>query len=125
MVREIIYRNRNNIEEFGVDENDSVNKVLFDTIFQIQYVSIRNDLNDTLLGLFNDAYYICTLILLEKRPYFNINKYIKILSGCQYVDSDRIIIVMSMVSVYLKTLDMITEDIDKTINVIKSKFSGV
>ena len=50
---------------------------LFRQDFQIQYVSIRNDLNDTLLGLFNDAYYICTLILLEKRPYFNINKYIK------------------------------------------------
>ena len=126
MEREEIYKERIRIEEFGVDEKDTLNNALFDVLLNIDYVSKRSDIEKSILGLFNDAYYICTLILLEKRPYFKVNNYKSIIgTDKSSVISDKVIIVMSMVYDYLKTLDEITFDIDKTTNVIRSDFSGL
>ena len=126
MEREEIYKERIRIEEFGVDEKNTLNNALFDVLFNVDYVSKRSDIEKSILGLFNDAYYICTLILLEKRPYFKVNKYKSIIgTDNNSVLSDKVIIVMSMVYDYLKTLDEITFDIDKTTNVIRSEFSSL
>lgn len=124
MERKDIYRERECIEEFGVDEKNTINKAIFDVLFQIGGVS-RNE--ETILGLFNDAYYICTLILLEKRPYFNIEKYQSILEGNNLIlpfSHERVITIMSMVAVYLKSIDMKTDDNDKVIKAIKTRYSG-
>lgn len=124
MERKDIYRERKSIEEFGVDEKNTVNNVMFDVLFQIEGVSGNEE---TMLSFFNDAYYICTLILLEKRPYFNLEKYQIVLGGNNPLLSfsyGRVITIMSMVAVYLKSLDMITNDIDKVIKAIKTRYSG-
>ncbi len=128
MERKEIFRDRKSIEEFGVDTNNTINKALFDVLFQIEYITSKSEMEETLLGLFNDAYYICTLILLEKRPYFKMQRYKDIASGCEEFflafNTERAIIVMSMVSVYLKSLDIITDDINKTIGIIHADYSS-
>lgn len=128
MEREEIYKERKIIEEFRVDEKNTLNNALFDVLFNFDYVSNRSDIEKSILGLFNDAYYICTLILLEKRPYFKIKKYKDIIgadnNSIMSYDANKVIIVMSMVYDYLKTLDLISFDIEKTTNVIRSEFSG-
>lgn len=128
MEREDIYKERNSIEEFGVDEKNTLNNALFDVLFNIDYISTSGDIENYILGLFNDAYYICTLILLEKRPYFKVNKYKSIIgadkNSITLYDANKVILVMSMVYDYLKTLNMISFDIDKTTNIIRNEFSG-
>ncbi len=76
MERKDIYRERKSIEEFGVDEKDTVNSALFDVLLQIEYIGGNEE---TIMRLFNDAYYVCTALLLEKRPYFKIAEYEKAL----------------------------------------------
>ena len=128
MEREEIYKERIRIEEFGVDEKNTLNNALFDVLFNIDYISTSGDIENYILGLFNDAYYICTLILLEKRPYFKVNKYKSIIgadkNSITLYDANKVILVMSMVYDYLKTLNMISFDIDKTTNIIRNEFSG-
>lgn len=124
MQRKDIYRERKSIEEFGVDEKDTVNSALFDVLLQIEYIGGNEE---TIMRLFNDAYYVCTALLLEKRPYFKIAEYEKALLDKYVFEYNRygyVWVVMSMVAVYLKKLDMTTDDTDKTINAIKTCYSG-
>ncbi|MCR5131058.1 MAG: hypothetical protein K6C10_06320 [Prevotella sp.] len=125
MKRSEVYRERKSLEEFGVDEKGTLNKVLFDALFKTAYMTKLKDGESKILGIFNDAYYICTLILLDKRPYFKVDSYVEIASkGYPIFPNDRAIIVLSLVTVYLNLLDYITEDICKTVDLIESKCSG-
>lgn len=123
------FQEKEHLEEFGVDKNGTLDNALFDVLFQFQYVSRSSNMEKIILDLFNKAYYICSLILFEPRPYFNLQKYKdyagKLENGL--FNADKYVIVMSMVSVYLSTLDQKNKDIERTINVIKSdlsKYSG-
>lgn len=123
------YHERENLDEFGVDEKGTLNNALYDVLFQFQYIYRSSNMEKIILGIFNKAYYICSLILSEPRPYFNLQKYKEYAGKLEneLFDVDKYIIVMSMVSVYLSTLDKINKDIERTINVIKSdlsKYSG-
>ena len=123
------FQERERLNEFGVDEKGTLNNALFDVLFQFQYVSRSSNMEKIILGLFNKAYYICSLILSEPRPYFNLQKYKGYAGKLEndLFDADKYVIVMSMVSVYLSTLDKINKDIERTISVIKSdlsKYSG-
>lgn len=124
MERKNIYRERMSIEDFDVDDNSTINHAIFDILFQIDCISTEEK---SMVSLFNDAYYVCTALLLEKRPYFQINNYSDILLNRNSIfmyPSVRVTTIMSIVAVYLKTLDIITVDIDKTINVLETKFEG-
>ena len=124
MERKNIYRERMSIEDFDVDDNSTINHAIFDILFQIDCISTEEK---SMVSLFNDAYYVCTALLLEKRPYFQINNYSDILLNRNSIfmyPSVRVTTIMSIVAVYLKTLDIITVDIDKTIKVLETKFEG-
>lgn len=123
------YQERECLNDFGVDEEGTLNNALFDVLFQFQYISRSSNMEKIILDLFNKAYYICSLILFEPRPYFNLQNYKNYAGKLEndIFDADKYVIVMSMVSVYLSTLDKINKDIERTINVIKSdlsKYSG-
>lgn len=120
------FQERESLNEFGVDEKGTLNNALFDVLLQFQYVSRSSNMEKIILGLFNKAYYICSLILFEPRPYFKLQKYKEYAGKIEndLFDEDKYVIVMSMVSVYLSTLDKINKDIERTINVIKSDLSN-
>lgn len=126
MNRVDIYKERNNLEEFGIDNNNTVSHALFNALFQIDYITTMEDAESELLSIFNDTYYICTLILLDKRPYFKYSSYEEIAYGdFPFYSKNRAITVLSMVSVYINSLDVITDDVSKTYNIIKKKCSGL
>jgi hypothetical protein len=119
-----IYLKKRSIEEFGVDEKNTVNNALFDVLLQIEYIGGNED---TIVRVFNDAYYVCTALLLEKRPYFKIAEYENALLDKYAFEYNRygyVWVVMSMVAVYLIKLDITTDDTEKTINAIKTRYSG-
>lgn len=120
------FQERESLKEFGVDEKGTLNNALFDVLLQFQYVSRSSNMEKIILGLFNKAYYICSLILFEPRPYFKLQKYKEYAGKLEndLFDEDKYVIVMSMVSVYLSTLDKINKDIERTINMIKSDLSN-
>lgn len=120
------FQERENLDEFGVDEKGTLNNALFDVLLQFQYVSRSSNMEEIILCLFNKAYYICSLILFEPRPYFKLQKYKEYAGKLEndLFDEDKYVIVMSMVSVYLSTLDKINKDIERTINMIKSDLSN-
>lgn len=75
--RNLIYEERTKLEEFGIEEESNVNKMLYD-----QWLLGREDLHaledgyiSRKLKVFNDAHYVCTLITMQRQcndflPYF-------------------------------------------------------
>ena len=66
--RELIYEDRKRIEEFSVDDMSSINYLLYEdwlpNLTDLQ--PIESGYLQRTLKAFNDAYYICTLILMHK-----------------------------------------------------------
>ena len=77
--RKLIYRDRKELEEFGVQNAESLEGRIFSEILQMDIVNPeRKDSEEKLLEIFNDAYYILTMVLLEKLPYLRMEQYLKI-----------------------------------------------
>lgn len=71
--RELIYRERENLNDFGVKDSHSLNGRLFQLLSE-QFLS-ANGADTLLLQCFNNAYYLCTIILLEDLPHLKVDKY--------------------------------------------------
>ena len=71
--RELIYRERKSLNDFGVKDCDSLNGKLFQLLSN-HFLS-ANDAKALLLRSFNNAYYLCTIILLEDLPHLKVDKY--------------------------------------------------
>ena len=71
--RELIYRERENLNDFGVKDSHSLNGRLFQLLSE--YFLSANGADTLLLQCFNNAYYLCTIILLEDLPHLKVDKY--------------------------------------------------
>ena len=102
--RKLIYRDRKELEEFGVQNAESLEGRMFMEIYQMGLVGRRHDSERWLLNLFNDAYYILTIVLLEKLPYLRMTQILKIARTWDdgLDDNKKATVVMSMV---LRLLD--------------------
>lgn len=122
MFRNSIYRDRMKIEDFSVDDKNSINYDLFNALFDTKYILSSPRKGTDILAIFNDAYFICTKILIDKIPDFQVGIYQSLIDNSNTPpNKDRSVIVMSMVLVYLRMLDFITDDIDKTIKNLKDR----
>ena len=65
--RELIYRDRNNLNDFRVKDEKSINYVLFRLLKPLPLMHVEGA-KKYALECFNNAYYICTLIQLEEFP---------------------------------------------------------
>ena len=89
--RLLIYKDRNDLKDFGVQTPDTMNYLLFMYLKQQALMGVPGA-REVALRCFNNAYYICTLILLEADdfPELRISDYVdKILEkekGKGYVD---------------------------------------
>ena len=71
--RELIYKHRDNLNDFGVKDISSLNGRLFQLLSE-HYLS-TDGAEELISQCFNNAYYLCTIILLEDMPHFKIDKY--------------------------------------------------
>lgn len=71
--RKLIYRERESLNDFGIKESNSLNGRLFQLLSE-QFLS-ANGADTLLLQCFNNAYYLCTIILLEDLPHLKVDKY--------------------------------------------------
>ena len=71
--RELIYRERESLNDFRVKESNTLNGRLFQLLSE-QFLS-ANGADTLLLQCFNNAYYLCTIILLEDLPHLKVDKY--------------------------------------------------
>ena len=72
--RKIIYKDRDNLKEFEVNNKNSINYYLFSRLKEMPIMYMEGALG-TALRCFNNAYYICTLIQLEDFPELRIADY--------------------------------------------------
>ena len=73
--RELIYKERNSLEEFGIFEENSFNSYLAETIRKFDFIKEGGNSELKALKCMNDAYYICTMSELEKDSRWRLNDY--------------------------------------------------
>lgn len=77
--RELIYEDRSSLTEFGINDMGSLNELIYDN-FLIETTDLcQGDDNSVnrILKAFNDAYYVCTIVLMQPRSIFELSYYIK------------------------------------------------
>ena len=103
--RELIFKDRDNLKDFEVNNKNSLNYYLFLKLKEMPIMYMERAL-DTALRCFNNAYYICTLIQLEDFPEIRVADYENILLKDKsiYVD-DICSAAMAMVCILLPAYD--------------------
>lgn len=79
--RSIIYQNITDIGDFGVDDESSLMGRFFNSMLDQQFMRDVVNAEEILFTVFNNAFYICTLICLEKRPRLYFVRYLTIASN--------------------------------------------
>lgn len=106
--RALIYRERYSLEEFGVYEENNITRPFLDELLIFGSDRYPN-IEDNALWCMNNAFYICTMILLEKDPRPRIYQYKKIATPEDIEDrfiSDKYwSAIISMVFLLLQRLD--------------------
>ncbi len=119
--RELIFENRRSLDDFSVDETESPNSLFFNQLMQINCLSPEYlETEKQILSIFNDAYYIVTLIYLEKRPVLRLGYYRQV---ARYwpdhgVEPQREAIVLAMIN---EMLGLIREELPYQIITFKEK----
>lgn len=81
--RPLIYKDRNDIDDFPVDETDNTNYLTMESVFmgkleERPFIKKSYNAPELLLMIFNNARYITTLICSENHPQHYLHKYLKI-----------------------------------------------
>lgn len=102
--RSLIYKDRTDLKDFGVQVIETVNHNLF---FNLKMLFKATDrAKEIILRCFNNAYYICTLIPFEDFPEMQVAEYEKLLLKGNTYDCEEICAVsMAMVSKLLPACD--------------------
>ena len=122
--RPLIYKNRENLNDFGVQTPGSLNQRLFSHLKKI--LKGMEGALDLYLRCFNDAYYVCTLILKDEFPDSRIADYENlILDDKKPYAQDVCAAAMGMVCHLLKAYDAQwkLESKDEVIEAIRYRFS--
>ena len=102
--RELIYKERTNFKEFGVQVPGSMNNLLFSNLKELFKATDR--LKEIILRCFNNAYYICTIIPFDDFPETQVAEYEKLLLKDDPYDCEEVCAVsMAMVCKLLPAID--------------------
>lgn len=99
---QLVYKKRKSLEEFT--NNNETNECLVDNMLDIEYLQSFN-FKERVTECFNAAYYICTLILVDKHPEWSLPKYYDIALCNQKTNIISQAITLSLVRVYLFHFD--------------------
>lgn len=90
--REKVFRDRTDIDEFDVNNPDSLDAIMLKRINDSRIIYFK-DAGRLILKCFNNAYYITILILNSKHPVHYFNRYIEIAeSAAPHVDANRYVL---------------------------------
>ena len=100
-LRPLIWQERMNLADFFIDEPSTLDAIMFDRI-QKSMICDLEGAAQYVLDIFNNAYYITTLILMEKLPVLYVIKYINISQSAGGIDNTfkRYFSAMTMAMVY-------------------------
>lgn len=102
--RSLIYKERTNLKDFGVQVPGTLNHQLFLNLKELFMTTDR--VMELILRCFNNAYYICTLIPFEDFPEMQVDKYEKkLLDGESYAAEEICAVSMAMVCKLLPACD--------------------
>lgn len=74
------------LEDFNVDDEQCINSVFCDFIFEIY----RDGISDMKMrNIFDDVYYIATQIVTQKRPYHKYEEYVIRAGNCTYIKEEE------------------------------------
>lgn len=103
---DLLYRRRNEIDDFNVLDETSLNGALYNRLLKINDILLREDAATIVLFCFNKAYYITTIILLDHHPELHIDFFLKeACRGCNLMQNKIQAIVMGMTCTYLASID--------------------
>lgn len=116
-IRKLIYEEKSSLNAFEIKKQGSLNKRIYDT-----WLITRKEIDpfdakcyEYYLQAFNDAYFVCTLIMLWPVGH---NLYLHNIA----LNIERPSVVFPMVHLYLSKLPSMTEDISKFLNLIETKY---
>lgn len=66
--RELLYKDRDDIREFNIYVDNSMNSMIYRKINYLEDIYISKCTEKDYLNIFNDAYYFCVLVYLDKDP---------------------------------------------------------
>ena len=102
--RTLIYKHRENLNDFGVKIPGTINHELFLSLKDIYRATDRA--KELILRCFNNAYYICTLIPFEEFPEMQVAEYEKMLMrGDTYAREEVCVLSMAMVAKLMQAYD--------------------
>ncbi len=72
-----VYRDRKSLDEFDVDTEGSIEKLMLERMFVEEYIYDLEGADEYMLKIFNTAHYITTMILSDNRPMQHFSLYTK------------------------------------------------
>ena len=113
-IRPLVYQDKSNIDQFDIEDATALDAEMLRRIECSEIITFAGT-NKYILDIFNNAYYITTLIMMEKHPVHYFKKYIIIAEHTSSASSDiyhnntlyRLFsaMIMAMVCNYLRLLD--------------------
>ena len=113
-IRPLVYQDKSNIDQFDIEDATALDAEMLRRIECSEIITF-DGANKYILDIFNNAYYITTLIMMEKHPVHYFKKYIIIAEHTSSASSDiyhnntlyRLFsaMIMAMVCNYLRLLD--------------------
>lgn len=97
--RELIYQDRRSITDFAISDEHWVNKALFDQLISFKCIKSKEETTEKLiLSIFNDAYYILTIVFLEEFPFLRMAKIKEVLRDNRFylVSSEKECLTLSV-----------------------------
>lgn len=121
--RSLIYKDRTNLKDFGVQMAGTLNHQLFSTLKEIYKATDRAQ--EIMLRSFNNAYYICTLIPFDDFPEIQVAEYERLLLDGNVYDREEICAVsMAMVTKLMPAFDSCWSQVNNDlINAIRHRFT--
>ena len=100
--RTLVYEDKEDLHYFlGNDSEESLEREFYERLIKRPFISNSDDAQKVVLSVFNNACYICLLIMLESDPTLNINKYmVKAAEGTDNIDLKSHITSATMALVY-------------------------
>ena len=81
VVRYLTFPEKSSIDEFDIDARDTYDAAFYTALFGIQEADATLLNEKSLCEIFNDAYYIVTLSLMQSHPERHLNSYCEIAKG--------------------------------------------
>ena len=104
--RELIYQDRHSLKEFGIYDNHIINKRIAYYLRNQHFIKLHNNPEESVLYCMNQAYYYCTMAILEDDPCWRIQQYESnaVLFYNTPFKNDYTVAILSMVATYLSMM---------------------